>query len=331
MENQVWMVESPDGDFREVKVPLATLREGDVLVQIAVATVSVLDTKIRAGKAAHARQPLPAVPGLEMAGTVVDVGPAVTAFRPGDEVFGMVGGVGGHQGTLAHYVVADARLLALKPLALSMREAAALPLNFITAWEGLVDQAGVSAGKTVLVHAGAGGVGHMAVQIAKAHGAEVFATVSRDKAVVVESYGATPIDYTTTSTEQYVAEYTNTEGFDIIYDTLGGGTLDASFQAVKRYTGHVVSCLGWGTHSLAPLSFRAARYSGVFTLLPLLSGKGRVHHGEILASAAALSSAGRVKPLVNAARFTTSQLSEAYRAAAGGAFGKILVEISGGK
>ena len=328
MENRVWIVEAPDGDFKETAVPLRALHEGEVLVEIAVSSVSVLDTKIRAGKAAHARQPLPAVLGLEMAGTVVDVGPAVTAFQTGDEVFGLVGGVGGHQGTLAQYVAADARLLALKPRALNMREAAALSLNFITAWEGLVDQAGVTAGKTVLVHAGAGGVGHLAVQIAKAHGAEVYATVSKQKAAVVESYGATPIDYTTTTPEEYVAECTNGEGFDIIYDTLGGSTLDASFQAVKPYTGHVVSCLGWGTHSLATLSFRAARYSGVFTLLPLLSGKGRSHHGEILASAAALANAGKVKPLVNEARFTASQLSEAYRAVAAGGTGKVVVEIA---
>ena len=327
MENRVWMVEAPDGAFREIGVPLATPQEREVLVQIAVSSVSLLDTKIRAGKAAHARQPLPAVLGLEMAGTVVDVGPAVTAFRAGNEVFGLVGGVGGLQGTLAQYVVADARLLASKPRALNMREAAALSLNFITAWEGLVDQAGISAGKTVLVHAGAGGVGHLAVQIAKAYGAEVYATVSKDKAAVVQSYGATPIDYTTTSMDEYVASCTNTEGFDIVYDTVGGSTLDASFHAVKSYTGHVVSCLGWGTHSLAPLSFRAARYSGVFTLLPLLSGKGRSHHGEILASAAALSEAGRVKPLVNGARFTTAQLSEAYDAVAAGVIGKVVVEI----
>jgi NADPH:quinone reductase-like Zn-dependent oxidoreductase len=331
MDNRVWRVEAPDGDFREMNTPLAALREGEVMVQIAVASVSPLDMKIRAGKAGHARQPLPAVPGLEMAGTVVDVGPGVTAFRPGNEVFGMVGGVGGHQGTLAHYVAADARLLAVKPPALSLREAAALPLNFITAWEGLVDQAGVSAGKTVLVHAGGGGVGHLAVQLAKARGADVYATVSRNKAAVVEAYGATPIDYAEMSPEQYVAEYTNSDGFDIVYDTVGGATLDASFQAVKRYTGHVVSCLGWGTHSLAPLSFRAARYSGVFSLLPLLTGKGRAHHGEILGSAAALATAGRVKPLVNAARFTTAQLSEAYQAAASGAVGKVVVEIAGGK
>jgi len=83
--------------------------------------------------------------------------------------------------------------------------------------------------------------------------------------------------------DEYVAASTNGEGFDIVFDTVGGATLDPSFVAGKHYTGHVVSCLGWGTHLLAPLSFRGATYSGVFTLLPRITGEGRAHHGEILA------------------------------------------------
>jgi len=326
MENRVWIVEVAGGDFVQVGTPLAALKPGEVLVEIAASGVSVLDTKIRAGKATHAKHPLPAVLGLEMAGTVVEVGPSVTAFRAGDEVFGMVGGVGGLQGTLAQFVAADARLLAMKPRSLSMREAATIPLNFITAWEGLVDRAKISAGKTVLVHGGAGGVGHLAVQIAKACGADVYATVSRNKSSIVQSYGATAIDYTATSVEEYVAAYTQAEGFDIIYDTQGGSTLDASFHAVKPYTGHVVSCLGWGAHSLAPLSFRAATYSGVFTLIPLLTSKGRARHGEILSSARDLADAGTLKPLVTESRFTTSQLPAAYLAAESGGVGKVVVE-----
>src|SRR6202042_3722530 len=105
----------------------------------------------------------------------------------------------------------------------------------------------------------------------------------------VEDFGAIPIDYRSSSVEDYVAAHTDGKGFDIVYDTVGGATLDASFIAVKRYTGHVVSCLGWGTHSLAPLSFRSATYSGVFTLHPLITGLGQAHHGEILSEAAALA------------------------------------------
>ena len=229
---------------------------GQVLLRVGASGVNPLDIKIRAGKAAHAKQPLPAVLGLDMAGVVEEIGEGVTAFRPGDEVYGMVGGVGGLQGTLAEFVVASADLVALKPRSLSMREAAALPLVTITAWEGMVDRAKVHEGQRVLVHAGAGGVGHVAVQLAKAFGAEVFATVSAEKRQIVEGFGATAVDYRALSTEQYVAQYAGGEGFDVVYDTVGGATIDSSFVAVKRYTGHVVSCLGWSTHSLAPLSFR---------------------------------------------------------------------------
>jgi NADPH:quinone reductase-like Zn-dependent oxidoreductase len=231
------------------------------------------------------------------------------------------------QGTLAEYISSDAYLLALKPKNLSMREAAALPLNTITAWEGLVDRANVSQGKSVLVHGGAGGVGHLAVQIAKAYGAEVFAMVSKDKFPIVESYGATPINYKEVSAERYSATYTHGEGFDIVYDTLGGTTLDASFSVAKIYTGHVVSCLGWGTHALAPLSFRGATYSGVFTLIPLQTGKGRLHHGEILAKAAELVASGKLKPLVNEKYFGTSNIAEAHALAQTNTIGKVVVEI----
>ena len=109
-------------------------------VRVHASGVNPLDTKIRAGKAAHAEQPLPAVLGLDMAGVVEEVGPGVTNFRPCDEVYGMVGGVGRLQGTLSEFIVANADLIALKPKSLSMREAAVLPLITITAWEGIVDE-----------------------------------------------------------------------------------------------------------------------------------------------------------------------------------------------
>jgi NADPH:quinone reductase-like Zn-dependent oxidoreductase len=289
--------------------------------------VNPLDAKIRAGEAAHAKQMLPAVLGLDMAGIVEEVGAGVTAFKPGDEVYGMVGGVGGLQGTLAEFVAADAELLAHKPRTFSMRQAAALPLITITAWEGLVDRAKVHAQQDVLIHAGAGGVGHIAVQIARAFGAHVFATVSPEKKKIVQDFGATPIDYRSTSVEEYVAANTAGQGFDIVYDTVGGATLDASFVAARRYTGHVVSCLGWGSHSLAPLSFRAATYSGVFTLLPLLTGEARAHHGQILAQAAALAEAGKLRPLLNEQHFSIADIGAAHVLVESGATGKVVVEL----
>ncbi|RXH54858.1 quinone oxidoreductase [Granulicella sibirica] len=310
-----------------METPRPVAGPGEVLVRIHASGVNPLDAKIRAGQAVHARQPLPAVLGVEMAGVVEEVGPAVTAFRPGDEVYGMVGGVGGLQGTLADFVAARAKLLALKPVALSMREAASLPLAAITAWEGLVDRACVHGGQKVLVHGGAGGVGHIVVQLAKAHGAEVFATVSPEKTHIVEQFGATPIDYRSVPVEEYVKKHTGGAGFDIIYDTVGGPNIDASFAAVRRYSGHVVSCLGWSNHSLAPLSFRGATYSGVFTLEPMLSGADGSHQGEILREIATLVDAGKLKPLLHARRFTSHDIEAAHAAVAAGSLGKVVVDF----
>jgi NADPH2:quinone reductase len=231
------------------------------------------------------------------------------------------------QGTLAEFVIVNVELLAMKPRSLSMRQAAAMPLITITAWEGIVDRAKVQAGQTVLVHAGAGGVGHIVVQIAKAFGAEVFATVSAEKEHIATQFGATAIDYRKLSTEEYVAKHTGGEGFDIVYDTVGGATLDASFVAVKRYTGHVVSCLGWGTHALAPLSFRGATYSGVFTLAPMITGLGQAHHGEILREAAKLVDAGKLVPLVSEQLFSTAEIDAAYALVESGTIGKVIVDF----
>ena len=256
------------------------------------------------------------------------VGAGVDGFRVGDEVYGLVGGVAGLQGTLAEYAAVDARLLAVKPVNLSMREAAALPLITITAWEGLVDRAQVRPGQKVLVHGGAGGVGHVAVQIAAALRADVYATGSPAQAETIRGFGATPIDYTTTSVEQYVAAHTGGAGFDVVYDTVGGAVLDASFKAARMYGGHVVSCLGWGTHALAPLSFRAATYSGVFTLIPMLTGQGRANHGHILREAAKLAEAGKLLPLLDERRFDLGSALQAHQAVESGkARGKIVVDV----
>jgi NADPH:quinone reductase len=273
---QAAILDADNASLRLVTAPCPMVGPGQVLVRTHASGVNPLDTKIQEGKAAHARHPLPAILGLDMAGTVEAVGTGVTSFRPGDAVYGMTGGVGGHQGTLAEFAAVDAVLLARKPANLSMREAAALPLVVITAWEGLVDRACVTAGQTVLIHGGGGGVGHVAIQIARHFGASVCATGSELKRELIERLGATFIDYRSEPVPDYVARLTDGRGFDLVYDTVGGATLDASFEAVRRF-GHVVSCLGWGTHALGPLSFRAATYSGVFRLLPLLTGEGRAH------------------------------------------------------
>ena len=323
---KAYVVNSANGPFCAVEMPTPVPLDCQVLVRIGASGINPLDTKIRAGQGGHANQPLPAVLGLDMAGVVESVGPNVTAFRPGDAVFGLAGGVGGHQGTLAEFIAVDAALLAPKPARLSMQQAAVLPLVTITAWEGLVDRAKIHSGQTVLIHAGAGGVGFAAVQIALACGARVFTTVSEDKRTLVEALGAMAIDRNA-PVQEYIDEHTAGDGFDVVYDTLGGAVLDASFLAVKRYTGHVVSCLGWGTHALAPLSFRAATYSGVFTLLPLLTGVGGAHHGEILREVSKLAEGGQLNPLLAEQQFGPGTLAAAYELVARGSRGKVAIEF----
>ncbi|CUT15021.1 Bifunctional protein zinccontaining alcohol dehydrogenase quinone oxidoreductase NADPHquinone reductase EC 111 Similar to arginate lyase [Bradyrhizobium sp.] len=317
------VLEAHNAPLRPSTLSTPEIGPREVLVRIRASGINPLDTKIHAGAAAHARHPLPAILGLDLAGVIEQTGRDVSRFNRGDEVYGMTGGVGGVQGSLAEFAAVDADLLALKPANLSMREAAALPLIFITAWEGLIDRAALKAGQKVLIHGGAGGVGHIAIQIARAFGADVFATGSASQRATIEGFGATFIDRDT-AIATYVAEHT---GFDVVYDTVGGKVLDASFEAVRRF-GHVVSALGWGTHGLAPLSFRAATYSGLFTLLPLLSGEGRAHHGEIMAEAARLVEAGKLLPLLDPRHFTLENVDDAYALIRDHATqGKLVVEI----
>ena len=323
---QAARLEAHGSPFRLATVARPVAETGEALVRIAASGVNPLDLKIREGAAEHAKQKLPAILGIDLAGTVVATGPGVTRLRPGDEVFGMTGGVGGHQGSLAQYAAVDADLLALKPAHLSMREASVVPLVFITAWEGLVDRMAVRAGQAVLVLGGAGGVGQMAIQIARAHGADVFATGSASSKQTIEALGAGFIDRSE-AVEAFVARLTADRGFDLVYDTVGGAALDGAFAAVRRF-GHVASALGWGMHALAPLSFRAGTYSGVFTLLPLLTGEGLAHHGEILSQATRMAEAGQLLPSLDPRRFTLDRLDEAYRLIADGQTrGKLSIDI----
>ena len=148
-----------NGPLELSEVSRPTPSAGQVLVRIAASGLNPLDTKIRSGSAAHAKHPAPLVLGIDLAGVVEEIGPGVTAFKVSDEVYGMTGGVGGIQGSLAQYAAVDADLLALKPSNLTMREAAALPLAVITSYLGIVDRAHLKAGQTVLVQGGAGARG----------------------------------------------------------------------------------------------------------------------------------------------------------------------------
>ena len=316
-----------ESDFVSTEIEKPTPKEGEVLIKIHASGVNPIDNKIRIGVSPYASPVLPAVLGTDLAGVVEAVGKNVTDFKIGDEVYGLAGGVLGLQGTLAEYTAVDADLLAIKPKNLSMKEAAAVPLVLLTAWEGLIDRAKVKKGDQVLVHAGAGGVGHMVVQLARIFGADVYATVSPQKAAIVESYGATPIDYKTAKVEDYVKQFTGGKGFDIIYDTVGGQSLDDSFAAIRHY-GQIASCYAFGTHALATGSLRSASLHGVFVLHPMISGEGRKHHGDILKEAAKFIEEGKLKPLIDPRNFTLDTAMDAHKAVSdSSSVGKIVVGI----
>ncbi|MFF6772359.1 NADP-dependent oxidoreductase [Streptomyces sp. NPDC012637] len=209
---------------REVERPEPGLNE--VLVRVHAAGVNPVDWKTRASGALITWGEVPVV-GWDVSGTVKAVGPGVGVFRPGDEVFGMPH-FPRQAGGYAEYVVAPARHFAPKPASLTHVEAAALPLAALTAWQALVDAADVRPGERVLVHAAAGGVGHFAVQVAKARGAYVIGTASAAKHDLVRDLGADEvIDYREARFEEAVSDV------DVVLDGLGGETAERSLQVLR--------------------------------------------------------------------------------------------------
>ena len=304
------------------------LKSGHVLVRVAATSVNTVDTMIRQmGKDLTLSPDLPAVLGMDFAGTLEEVADDVSDFAPGDEVYGCAGGLADLQGTLAEYMLADARLIAHKPKTLSMREAAALPLVGITAYEGL-QRAGIVRGQKTLVQGGTGGVGHVAVQLARHFGGEVYATVSDQKQMgIIENYGATPINYKTEQVADYVAQHTEGAGFDVIFDSVGGANMTNSFAAAAL-NGQVATTVSLVELDLSPAHFKGLSLHVVFMLIPMLYDHRREEHGDILASLAEIADAGALKPMLDEKRYSLEQVGEAHeRLTSGQAIGKVVVEI----
>lgn len=299
---------------------------GQLLIKIAASSVNTVDTKIRKmGGAGGLAPETPAVLGMDFAGTVESVGDGVSGFAVGDEVYGCAGGLGSLPGTLAEHIAADHRLVAHKPKSITMREAAALPLVAITAYEG-VTRAHVGEGHKVLVHGGSGGVGHIALQLAKHFGAEVYSTGGGEpQLALIDRLGATGINYKTESVESYVAQHTDGVGFDVIYDTVGDRNMLNSFEAVKL-NGDVIT-----TTTMCELDFTTAHLKGltlhiVFMLIPMIHDVGRDSHGEILSKIAELVDAGALKPILDESEFSLDQAADAHvRLESGKAMGKVVI------
>ncbi|EWC60645.1 Bifunctional protein: zinc-containing alcohol dehydrogenase [Actinokineospora spheciospongiae] len=282
-------------ELTEVDRPRPLLNE--VLVRVVAAGVNPIDAHVRSGAIPLLGEP-PFTVGWDVSGVVESVSPGVNRFAPGDEVYGMPWIPRAANG-YAEYVTAPSRQLARKPATIDHVRAAGLPLAGLTAWQALVDTAGVRRGQTVLVHGGGGGVGHLAVQVARARGATVIATASAAKHDFVRDLGADEvIDHRAADFAEVVA------GVDVVLDTVGGDTAVRSLD-VLRPGGLLVTIVEMTDAGLAARAAgRGLRFAGVTAepdsaglaaLADLVdSGRLRVHVGHVVA----LADAARAHELI---------------------------------
>jgi NADPH2:quinone reductase len=315
--------------FNLVDIAVPELQPGHVLIKVAATSVNPIDCKIRSGANAAIAPEFPAVLHGDVAGVIESVAPDVTQFAVGDQVYGCAGGVRGSGGALAEFMLADARLIAKKPRSLSMMEAAALPVVGITAWEALIVKAAIRHDNTVLIHGGVGGVGHVAIQLAKWSGAKVFTTILKPQDVALaKSFGADEvINAKEEEPAQYLQRLTDGQGFEIVFDTIGGANLDRSFLAAMP-NGKVITTAARSTHDLTPMHNNALSLHAVFTLIPLLNNIGREQHGIILSRLADIADEGKLRPLIDPNQFTLETVSQAHELLESGkAQGKVVLSF----
>jgi NADPH2:quinone reductase len=312
-------------ESRTVEIP--AIKPGHLLIKVAASSVNPVDCKIRQGKLAAIAAEFPAILHGDVAGIVESVGDDVHGFQQGDAVYACAGGVKGHGGALAEYMLADARLVAHKPRRINLQEAAALPLVGITAWEALIERANIQPGQKILIHGATGGVSHIAIQLAKWKGATIYATCSNSrKAEIAKRLGADEcIYYKEMDVHDYVEEFTGSRGFDVIFDTVGGENIARCFQAAAL-NGRVVSVSTRCQQDLSLMHAKGLTLHVVFMLIPLLHDIGRERHGEILRQIATLVDENKLKPLIDEHIFSVTDISAAHKyLESGAAVGKIVV------
>ncbi|WP_456254714.1 zinc-dependent alcohol dehydrogenase family protein [Pseudomonas iridis] len=275
--------------FELCDVPKPVPQAGQVLVRVHATSINPLDFQVRRGDYPDLVQ-LPAITGHDVSGVVEAVGPGVTSFVPGDEVW-YTPQIFDGQGSYAEYHVAAESIVGKKPVALSHLEAASLTLVGGTAWEALVVRGALRVGETILIHGGAGGVGHVAIQLAKAIGAKVFTTVREANSEFARSMGAdVVIDYEKEDYVEAILRETAGRGVDVVFDTIGGNTLSRSPDALAQL-GRVVSIVDISMpQNLVQAWGKNASYHFVFT---------RQNRGK-LDELSALIERGQLRPHVGA-------------------------------
>jgi NADPH2:quinone reductase len=299
-------------EIADIKQP--EVKPGYVLVKVAASSINPIETKIRSGLVPAITPAFPAILNADFSGEIVALGENASQWNIGDEVFGCAGGVGTLQGALAEYMLVDVNLLAKKPANIDHATAALFPLVSITAWEALKEKVHVTAGDKVLIHGAAGGVGHIALQLAKQQGAIVYGTVrSQKQADIIKELGADVIIFAgTESVEEYVNNYTNGQGFDIVLDPVGGNNLTNSFKAVK-YNGAVCTTNARVTLDLGIMHAKAISLHAVFMLIPMVQNIDRKRHIIILKNISSMIEKGQLCINRDARQFSFHEIEEAHR------------------
>jgi len=276
--------------FELCDVPKPVPHAGQVLVRVHATSINPLDYQVRRGDYSGL-VPLPAITGHDVSGVVEEVGPGVTTFAPGDEVW-YTPQIFEGPGSYAEYHVAHESIIGKKPSSLSHLEAASLSLVGGTAWEALVVRGALKVGESILVHGGAGGVGHVAIQLAKAMGAKVFTTVREANAEFARSMGADVIiDYEKEDYIDVIQRETAGRGVDVVFDTIGGNTLSRSPDALAQL-GRVVSIVdiahpqnlvqAWGKNASYHFVFTRQNRGKLDEMSALIAnGKLRPHLGAV--------------------------------------------------
>jgi len=299
---------------------------GRVLVRVAATSVNPIDAKIRS-RGMGLCPPFPAILHGDLSGIVVAIGEGIEGLSPGDAVFGCVGGAGAEQGSLARLVSVDPRLLAKKPKSLSYAEAAALPIVGLTALRALRDRAALREGESLLVLGAAGGVGHIALQLGKALGASLAGTASAGNLGHIRELGARAFDYRQSDHEAALLEASGGKGYDLVFDTVGGSSLDLALRLAKS-GGRVAAIAARSTHDLSPLHGKGLSLHVIFSLLPILTGLGRGEAGRLTGDLAELADRGKLRPRLDARRFSLDEAGAAHELwESGEAKGKIVIAV----
>jgi NADPH2:quinone reductase len=318
--------------LEESRIPLPwPAGDGDVLVRMKAAALNPADGFFRAlGPYVESDNPL--VLGHDGAGVVEAVGAGATHFRPGDRVCFCNGGIGGHPGTYAEFAVLPESQLVAIPDGIDFHTAGALPLVTITCWESLYDRADLKPGEHALIHAGAGGTGHMAVQLASLRGAHVATTVSSDeKAAFVRDLGAErPVLYRSQDFVEEARAWTGGQGVDVALDNVGAEAMQRTFRAMAPY-GRVVTLMGTPSDDAEETAYvQNLTIHNVMMLTPMIQGmQDRLDaQARIVEQGMALLSNGDLKIHI-AERFDLANIRAAHaRLDAGGTMGKIVIHIA---